>query len=794
MVATEIKQYEVSETPTFAIKPGRWRILLKSLPRGAGPVLLTGIAAIAASCLVAGLVLNHLHRQAIADTKLELSNLALVLARYTENSLQAIELLEEGVVSMVNALEINSVEQFNERISHYRIHRELRALAQGLPDVEALFLTNEVGLTIASTRAWPQQVFSIADRPHFRAIRDDPSRQSYLAPAARNFQTGTWNIYLTRRISTPDGKFLGIAGAGIGLDRMESFLARLALAPASAIAIWRKDGVLLARYPRATAAIGQRSLPAFGHVPFANLLETADSATVEGVSRIDGNQRVTAVQALAGYPVAITVSRKTSDVLSSWRRQALFTALGLFLVTSLVLSFAFQSIRHLASRDLLEKTRIKMGILEEQRRAEAKISHLAHHDALTGLANRTLFQTRLEQAIEQAKRGEACAVLCLDLDHFKDVNDTLGHSVGDRLLQAVSDRLKDETRASDTIARLGGDEFAVVQVGLSHQPHDHAKLAQRLVEALTLPFDIDGHHLTVGVSIGIAVAPGDGSDTVQLLKNADLALYRAKSDGRGRFRFFEAEMNAHAQMRRTLLIDLRRAIVADEFELFYQPKIDMRTRVITGFEALLRWRHPEQGMIMPDRFIALAEETGLIIPLGEWVLHRACADAAQWPGHIALAVNLSPVQFTSGGLTSAVESAIQTSGLSANRLELEITETVLLRDTDATLTTLHRLRALGVAIALDDFGTGYSSLGYLQRFPFNRVKIDKSFVQSLGKRKESDAIVQSVITLCKALDMAITAEGVETEEQCRILAAAGCDEGQGYLFGRPQPASSQLVF
>ncbi|WP_159996332.1 bifunctional diguanylate cyclase/phosphodiesterase [Roseomonas sp. 18066] len=754
-------------------------------------MLLSGLAAVVASCVVAALVLAHLHARAIADSRLELSNLALVLARYTENSLQSIELLEEGVVDMVNALAIASVEQFNERLAERDIHQELQARAQALPDVEALFLTNAAGQTIASTRAWPQAVFSIADRPHFSVIRDNPKLTRYLAPPAKNFQTGSWNFYLTRRISAADGRFLGIAGAGIGLTRMESFLARLALAPASAIAIWRRDGVLLARYPDAAAAIGRPPPP--GELLFQRVLSTADSGTSEGASTLDGQQRLIAVQAVSGYPVAVTVSRTIGDILALWRRQALFTAVGLILVAGLVLGFVILSIRHLANRDLLEKTRTEMGILEEHRRAEARIAHLAHHDALTGLANRTLFQTRLEQAVEQARRGDACAVLCLDLDHFKDVNDTLGHAVGDRLLQDVSARLTAHTRERDTIARLGGDEFAILQVGLGAQPNDHAGLARRLVEALSAPFDIDGHHVIIGVSIGVAVAPGDGLDIGQLMKNADLALYRAKSDGRGVVRFFKAEMNAHAQMRRRLLIDLRRAIDADEFELVYQPKVDIGTRATTGFEALLRWRHPQQGMIMPEHFITLAEETGLIVPLGEWVLHRACADAVTWPSHVMLAVNLSPVQFTSSRLMAAVASAIQASGLAASRLELEITETVLLRDIEATLATLHRLHALGVAVALDDFGTGYSSLGYLQRFPFDRVKIDKSFVQSLGRRKESDAIVQSVITLCKALDMAITAEGVETEEQFRILAAAGCDEVQGYLFGRPQPAAAQAL-
>jgi diguanylate cyclase (GGDEF)-like protein len=772
------------------MKMPRFRLVTSRLPHGSGRILTSAFAAIIISCLIAGSVLTHLYKSTIEDARLELGNLALVLSRYTENTFNSVDLLGNGVADTVNALGIVSTEQFNERLAQLDIHEDLKGRALAVPDVEALFLTNNAGLTIASTRAWPQSVFSIADRPHFSTLRENPQLIKYLAPPAQNVQTGSWNIYLTRRISAPDGTFLGIAGAGIGLARMENFLAKLALSPVSTISIWRRDGILLARHPSVSSSVGQQ--PGTGQLIFQKILAGTDSGTAEGVSKIDGFRRIVAAQAVAGYPVAVTVSRTLTEVLALWHRQAIFTAFGVFVLTSLITSFAFLSIRHLAGRDLLEKTRIQIGVLEEQRRAEAKIAHLAHHDALTGLANRTLFQSKLEQAIAQAKRGDTCAVLCLDLDHFKDVNDTLGHSVGDQLLRAVTDRLTAQIRTGDTIARLGGDEFAVIQVGPGHLPHDHAHLAQRLVEALTTPFDIDEHHIVIGVSIGIAVTPGDGTDSGSLLMNADLALYRAKADGRGRFRFFEAEMNAHAQRRRTLLIDLRRAIDANELTLYYQPKVEILSRTTTGFEALLRWNHPQQGVITPDSFIPLAEETGLIVRLGEWVLQRACADAALWPDDLGLAVNLSPIQFTSGNLVAAVASAIQASGLAPGRLELEITETALLRDTSVTLTKLYRLQALGVSIALDDFGTGYSSLSYLQRFPFDRVKIDKSFVHSLGQRKKSDAIVRSVITLCKALNMETTAEGVETEEQYQILAAAGCHEAQGYLLGRPQPAAYRL--
>ncbi|MDO9709092.1 bifunctional diguanylate cyclase/phosphodiesterase [Paracraurococcus lichenis] len=423
----------------------------------------------------------------------------------------------------------------------------------------------------------------------------------------------------------------------------------------------------------------------------------------------------------------------------------------------------------------------------ERREAEARIAHIAQHDALTGLPNRMLFRQRLEDAIARARRGEGFAVLCLDLDRFKEVNDTLGHPTGDALLRAVTTRLKAELRETDTLARLGGDEFAVIQASVD-QPRDATALARRLVETIAVPFELDGHQIVVGTSVGIAVAPQDGFDADALLKGADMALYRAKAEGRGRWRFFEPEMDARMQLRRALEMDLRRALAMGEFELFYQPIMDVASRRVSGFEALIRWRHPERGLVPPDAFIPLAEEIGLIVPIGEWVLVQACRQAVSWPGAPKVAVNLSPAQFASRGLVDAVAAALEVSGLEAGRLELEITETVMLQDTEATLATLHRLKALGVRIAMDDFGTGYSSLSYLQRFPFDKVKIDRSFTRELDKSRQSNAIVRAVTDLCLGLDMTTTAEGVETEEQFGALLRKGCQEAQGYLFSRPCPA------
>jgi diguanylate cyclase (GGDEF)-like protein len=425
--------------------------------------------------------------------------------------------------------------------------------------------------------------------------------------------------------------------------------------------------------------------------------------------------------------------------------------------------------------------------ITEQRRSEAKIAHMAHHDALTGLPNRTLLDERLEHAVAHAKRGEIVATHLLDLDYFKNINDTLGHPVGDKLLRMVADRLRRLVQEGETVARMGGDEFAIVQVQVA-QPSDATALAQRVIEGVSEPYEIDGHQVVVGASVGISVSVTDGPSPDLLLRNADLALYRAKSGGRGTLRFFEPEMDAQMQARRLMESDLRRALVEHEFEVHYQPIVNLQSNEISAFEALIRWQHSERGMVSPAAFIPLAEEIGLIVPLGEWVLRTACSAAARWPDHTKICVNLSPVQFRSRGLVEVVIGALATSGLRPGRLELEITETVLLADTEATLAVLHQLRGLGVRIAMDDFGTGYSSLSYLQTFPFDRIKIDRSFVKGVAEDIGSLNIVRAVAALAKGIGMATTAEGVETQEQLDAVKAEGCTEMQGFLFSRALPS------
>jgi diguanylate cyclase (GGDEF)-like protein len=425
----------------------------------------------------------------------------------------------------------------------------------------------------------------------------------------------------------------------------------------------------------------------------------------------------------------------------------------------------------------------------ERHRAEQQIVFLARHDALTGLPNRTLFQERVEQELAHVGRGTVAAMLCLDLDRFKEVNDTLGHLIGDMLLRSVAARLQAAVREVNMVARLGGGEFAVIQVGLE-RPEDAERLAQRIMDLLGAAHELDGHSVTVGISIGVAVAPADGTHFDKLLKCADLALYCAKLGGQGGFRFFEQGMDAQLQARRALEQDMRHALAEGKFELFYQPLVNLERGAISCFEALMRWRHPVRGLVNPAEFIPVAEMSGLIVPLGEWALHRACAEAASWPGNVSVAVNLSPVQFKGRALVQTVTEALAASGLPDFRLELEITESVLLQDGKATL---QALRDLGVRIAMDDFGTGYSSLSYLRSFPFDKIKIDQSFIHDLRENDNSAAIVRAVTSLGTSLGMATTAEGIETHAQLAQLRMQCCTEVQGYLFSRPCPAGDMAM-
>ena len=440
------------------------------------------------------------------------------------------------------------------------------------------------------------------------------------------------------------------------------------------------------------------------------------------------------------------------------------------------LSWRGADLRILAVRDITER-----------KVAAARIAHMAYHDALTGLPNRAVFTDHLARTVAKAEAGaEAVAVICIDLDGFKAVNDLYGHPAGDELLVGVANRLRSVVRGDELLARLGGDEFAVVQTG-GVQPDHAGLLSERILKALDEPFAIDTQIVRISGSIGVAMFPADAANPTDLIKNADMALYRGKAEGRGLARFYEAAMDEALRQRRQLETDLRLAIDNDELAVHYQPLADLESGEILGFEALLRWTHPQLGPISPVAFIPLAEESGLIIRLGEWVLREACREAAGWNPPLKLAVNISPVQFVQDDLVGAIETVLRETGLSPSRLDLEVTEGLLIKDAELALVTLRRLKALGVQISMDDFGTGYSSLSYFRMFPFDKVKIDQSFVQDMIANPQARAIIRSVIGLGRGLGVPVVAEGVETAEQLAALRAEGCDQVQGYLIARPNP-------
>jgi len=893
-----------------------------------------------ACCLALGLavagsavaLLVHLRDRALDHATHEQQSMALVLADQADRAFDAIEQLQNALLERLAAAGVTTPDAFRRHFAGEAVHDELRGHIRSLPQLDALTVVDDQGRLINFSRYWPIPPVNVADRDYFQALSGETTLTSFIGEPVANRGTGSWTIYIARRVSNRDWAFLGLVLGAVELGYFERLYGQVTREADSAISLLRADGLMLARHPQGSRTIGWSfaQQPIFRALSAPGVAPGADRATVRQVGLNDQQARLTTAHRLMRYPMVVVISNTVEGLLSGWRQQAASLAGMALLIEAGIAWVAVLMRRRLRGQQMLsealeararaelersdaqarlavahereraagemalqhmrmgtalgnlsqalcmfdaegrlvvgngplaaglglEREVIRSGLSErglmarawrrgawprpdlrrllqrlawlraagksatyvaelsdgravsinfrptdeqgwlatfeditERRAADARIVHMAHHDGLTGLPNRVLFLSRLEQAVSRSLRGEGCAVLCLDLDHFKAVNDTLGHPAGDGLLRAVTARLLADVRETDTVARLGGDEFAIVQSQVE-TPEEVLALGERLIERLGAPYLIDGHQIVIGASIGIAMAPADGRDPVELLKHADLALYLAKTEGRGRYRCFEPEMDARMQARRALETDMREALRLGQFEIFYQPLLTLSDNKVSGFEALVRWRHPERGLVPPGDFIPLAEEIGLILPIGDWVLRRACHDAAGWPAAAKVAVNLSPAQFAKRNLVEDVADALADAGLAPERLELEITETVMLEDTEQTLAVLHRLRALGVRIAMDDFGTGYSSLSYLRRFPFDKVKIDRSFIQGLGESSgDSEAIVGAVTELCRTLGMATVAEGVETEAQLDSLRRGHCSEVQGYLFSRPQPAS-----
>jgi diguanylate cyclase (GGDEF)-like protein len=878
------------------ISVGTARSKITSVFRG-GPIrwlVLGGTLLIAAIAIGATVMAGNFRERALRNSERELENTVLLLARHFDQQLEDFEVVQKDLIGFMRANGIATTETYTRRMSTEDIHLTLKSKMDALAYVGGINVFDADGRLINTSAAWPVPAVSVADRAYFKTFKSGPNSPSMVIEPVYSRITGAWTTVIARKVSGPNGEFLGAIGRGIEPANFETFFASVALGPDAAIAMHHRDGTLLARYPHLDELIGKnfRTGPASQQQVFEQ-----PRTTSRLTSPLDGKDRLISSRALSKFPIVIVAATTTSAALADWREQIAIlvavTGLSVLAIAALLILVVRKlAQQHLRSRQrlTLEKQRLDTAVnnmtqglllfdssqrlivcnqryldmyrlsadiikpgcsfhdviahrkqtgsftgdidqyvarvlrdieqrnamvittpdgrsvqivnepladggwvathedITERRRAEERITHLAHYDALTDLPNRALFHERLKHELPHIAPDKQLAVLYIDIDEFKSVNDSLGHMIGDELLKGVALSLRACVRETDFVARLGGDEFAIVQTAVKGTD-DVTGLVNRIYDAIRAPYECLGHQVTTDASIGIALAPQDGISLDQILKNADLAMYAAKAAGRRTFRFFEPDMDAQVRARRVLEMDLRQAIGDGGLEVYYQPCLGLRDNRITGCEALVRWRHPQRGMISPAEFIPIAEDTGLINQLGEWVLSTACMEAATWPGNIRLAVNVSPVQFRSGTLALKVMAALATSGLAASRLELEITEAVLIRDDDAALAVLHQLRAIGVRIALDDFGTGYSSLSYLQRFPFDKIKIDRCFVTDIGAPDGSASIVEAVVNIAAARRMTTTAEGVETEAQRQLLRALGCSEMQGYLFSPPKPAA-----
>ncbi|EIM26364.1 putative bifunctional diguanylate cyclase/phosphodiesterase [Microvirga lotononidis] len=736
-------------------RPARWIVLLGCFVAGS-------------ATLGAGFVSVILYNKDISSAENTLRNLSLVLAEQTERAFQSIDLSQQTALQALDGLEEAWSHDLKTAARTYSFYQVLVNQVEQLPHVEALTLVDDKGRLLNSSRSWPIPEMDVSDRPYFKAFRDNPDLQLMIGEPAVSRVSGTLTVLVVRRMTGPSREFTGLIISAIALDYFQTLYREIALLPERAVTLARSDGALLVRYPEIQSALTDAHSVRLNS-PRA-FVGRAGGVT-RSISVLDGKDRIIAVQNLKRYPLVLLVSDTVETALSTWYYQAALLAAIAALMDVAVAMACLLGVRQIRAT---------------AKRAEAE-SFLARHDTLTGLPNRILFNEEIERTVREAKQSDRTfAVLLLDLDGFKEVNDTLGHQAGDELLRNVGARLRACIRKSDLIARIGGDEFAVVQRDVEH-PDETSALARRLIETMRAPYRLYGDLASIGISVGIAFGPDGDQDADQLMRRADLALYSAKREGRGTFRLYEPKMDEERLARRALERDLARAVEAGELELFYQPIFDLRTDLVVGFEGLLRWRHARHGLVSPHEFIPIAEETGLIGPIGEWVIQQACHQAANWPASIKVAVNLSPVQFKTGDVMAAVTHALASSGLPAERLELEVTESTLL-DAGAVGDILQQVKTLGATIALDDFGTGYASMSSLRSFPFDKIKIDQSFVQEMNSSSGSAAIVYATLDLARRLGIATTAEGVETEEQLGVLRAAGCTTAQGYLIGKPMQA------
>jgi diguanylate cyclase (GGDEF)-like protein len=710
----------------------------------------------------------------LARAEGDLANLALTLQERTDGVFQSIENVLRDVAGRIPQACLKAHE-FDGFAASQATKAILVGACHSLSQIARIDLVNARGRIVGSSTPRPMsEPIYLKDTSYYRALATDPSLTLYLSEPMRIRATEKRVLTLARKIEDTDGQFLGIIVATVDLSHFETIYKDHLRTRSQAITLYRRDGIILAHCPISESALGRRIWRP--NTPLQRLIAKGIPTLIRDVSWIDRKERMVALHPLAHYPGGIAVSRTVAELMAGRR-----------LESRLVSFFAYLMDIGIEAATLLGLRHVRTGILRA-----ASESYLSRHDVLTKLPNRLHFAEDLKRTYLASQRsGTDFALLLLDLNRFKDINDSFGHGVGDEIVQTVARRLRERLRKTDLIARIGGDEFAIIQRPIRNR-QQVLDLITAIQAAMRIPCTAGNTEIDVGLSIGGAIASSDGKTSTELMKAADIALYAAKSDSSSSYRLYDAGIKDSRAERRALEGALKSALENRELDLFYQPILDLATNQMWGCEALARWKHPTKGMISPLQFIPTAEESGLIGPMGDWILEEACSTAMTWPQPLKVAINLSPVQFRSRDVLASVKKALEVSSLPAQRLVLEITESVKL--TEEATATLKKLKALGVSIALDDFGTGYASMSYLSSFPFDKIKIDQSFVRNMLDSPDSRAIIKATIGLAKDLKMSTTAEGVETEEQLNALRLAGASQAQGYLIAKPMPREAIATF